>query len=109
MLCGLFPATSGTVRAFGIDALSDVSALREELGFCPQHNIIFPELTAAEHLRLWAGFKAVPSGEVEQEVQKILQQVRLGMLDKMTRVSRRCNPAARVLRRPCAGRSLREA
>lgn len=49
--------------------------LREELGLCPQHNIIFPELTAAEHLRLWAGFKGVKQSGIEAEVTRMLQQV----------------------------------
>ena len=49
-LSGLVPATSGSARAFGVDIMQDVELLREELGLCPQHNIIFPELTAGESI-----------------------------------------------------------
>ena len=55
----------------------DAETLREELGYCPQHDIMFPELTVAEHLRIWAGIKGVPSSGVEAEVQRMVKQVGL--------------------------------
>ena len=46
-LSGLVPATSGSAGALGVDVLREVDdVLREELRLCPQHNIVFPELTA---------------------------------------------------------------
>ena len=43
-----------------------MSAIRETLGVCPQHNILFDNLTVAEHLQLFAGIKRVPPADVPQ-------------------------------------------
>jgi ATP-binding cassette subfamily A (ABC1) protein 3 len=31
--------------------------IREDLGVCPQHDVLFAELTVKEHLELFAAFK----------------------------------------------------
>lgn len=55
MLVGMIPATSG--NAFlpgGLDIQHDMAAIRRGLGVCPQHDILFPDLTAFEHLQVCA-------------------------------------------------------
>ena len=47
------------------------------MGVCPQHDVLFADLTVAQHLRLFATFKDVPSSRMEQEVQKIINEVGL--------------------------------
>lgn len=37
MLTGLFPPTSGTALVNGFDICSDITAVRNSLGICPQH------------------------------------------------------------------------
>ena len=37
-------------------------------GICPQHNILYEELTTKEHLIIFAGIKGVPAEQTEQEV-----------------------------------------
>lgn len=41
ILTGLFPPTSGTAYIMGKDIRSDLSAIRQNLGVCPQHNVLF--------------------------------------------------------------------
>lgn len=47
VICGIFPATKGTVT---VDGETSVGAYRNKIGYCSQHNIIFPYLTCEEHL-----------------------------------------------------------
>lgn len=41
ILTGLFPPTSGTAFILGKDIRSELSAIRQNLGVCPQHNVLF--------------------------------------------------------------------
>ena len=51
--------------------------IRRIMGVCPQHDILFDDLTAREHIRLYAGLKGVPSDSLEGLVQSRLSAVRL--------------------------------
>jgi len=52
VLCdaGFFPPTSGTAVVNGFDIRRDIDRVRTSLGLCPQHNILFDDLTVQEHL-----------------------------------------------------------
>jgi ATP-binding cassette subfamily A (ABC1) protein 3 len=50
LLIGLLTSTSGTADVGGHDICNDIQGVRESLGLCPQHNILFGELTVKEHL-----------------------------------------------------------
>ena len=41
ILTGLFPPTSGTAYIMGRDIRSELSTIRQSLGVCPQHNVLF--------------------------------------------------------------------
>ena len=43
ILTGLFPPTSGTALINGYDIHSDMDSIRNYLGMCPQHNVLFNE------------------------------------------------------------------
>ena len=47
---GFFPPTSGTAIVNGFDIRHDIDKVRTSLGLCPQHNILFDDLTVQEHL-----------------------------------------------------------
>jgi ATP-binding cassette, subfamily A (ABC1), member 3 len=57
MLTGLLTPTSGEAEVFGLDVFSDITSVREFLGVCPQHNILFDMLTPREHLEIFSDFK----------------------------------------------------
>ena len=60
MLTGMCSATSGHAAIFGYD-ISDpdqMAEIRKMTGICPQHNILFDELTPREHLRYFARIRA---------------------------------------------------
>jgi len=53
-LAGMYSATSGSVHINGYDIREDLDKVRESLGLCPQHNMLFSDLTAMEHLIFFA-------------------------------------------------------
>eukprot|EP00968_Pinguiococcus_pyrenoidosus_P024676 scaffold4954_cov207-Pinguiococcus_pyrenoidosus.AAC.1 len=77
MLTGMLPSTAGTASIYGKDIRRDMAEIRHEMGVCPQHDILFEELTVEEHLSLFATFKGVPISERAQEVEKMIRMVGL--------------------------------
>jgi len=47
---GFFPPTSGTAFVNGFDIRHDIDKVRTSLGLCPQHNVLYDDLTVEEHL-----------------------------------------------------------
>lgn len=41
ILTGLYPPTQGTANVYDMDIRTDIRRIRDFLGFCPQHNILF--------------------------------------------------------------------
>lgn len=78
MLVGLIAASSGDAfMPGGYSILHDMSHIRSILGVCPQHDILFPDLTAMQHLQIFASFKGVPSSQVNSEAERMLVEVGL--------------------------------
>ncbi|XVE75594.1 hypothetical protein DITRI_Ditri12bG0105900 [Diplodiscus trichospermus] len=84
MLVGLLPPTSGDALVFGKSILTDMNEIRKELGVCPQHDILFPELTVREHLEMFAILKGVKEEGLETAVTEMVDEV--GLADKMNTV-----------------------
>ncbi|XP_050384665.1 ABC transporter A family member 1 isoform X3 [Argentina anserina] len=81
MLVGLLRPTSGDAVVFGKNIITDMEEIRKELGVCPQHDILFPELTVKEHLEIFAILKGVQEDFVNSVVVDMVDQV--GLADKM--------------------------
>ncbi|XP_054649053.1 phospholipid-transporting ATPase ABCA1-like [Dunckerocampus dactyliophorus] len=72
ILTGLFPPTSGTAYILGRDIRTDLSAIRQSLGVCPQHNVLFSMLTVEEHIWFYARLKGLSEEQVKGEIEQIL-------------------------------------
>jgi ABC-type multidrug transport system ATPase subunit len=86
MLTGLFPPDKGTSIINGYDICTDMDSIRGNLGVCPQHDILFPDLTVLEHLTMFASFKGVPKEELESEVDKMILSI--GLTEKKNEYSK---------------------
>uniref|UniRef100_A0AAR2IJC1 P-type phospholipid transporter n=1 Tax=Pygocentrus nattereri TaxID=42514 RepID=A0AAR2IJC1_PYGNA len=73
ILTGLFPPTSGTAHIYGRDIRTEMDIIRQSLGMCPQHNIIFHHMTVAEHILFYSLLKGRPLAEAQQEVENMLE------------------------------------
>ena len=76
-LTGLLSPSDGQAVLEGNDVLADQRYLRDNLGICPQHNILFNFLTVREHLELYATFKGIDHAQISKKVDKMLYEIEL--------------------------------
>lgn len=94
MLTGMTPVTSGCAFVGGRDVNGDMSNIRRSLGVCPQHDILYPNLTVREHLRMYAVLKDVPRSQLREAIKVcacVCEKWRLG-----TVVYRACCTQAQI-------------
>lgn len=78
MLCGMFSPTSGTAIVNGHNIVNDMPGVRNSLGICPQHNILFDELTVREHIIFYSRLKGVyRKKNIDDEVEKYVRLIKL--------------------------------
>uniref|UniRef100_A0A673HYD8 P-type phospholipid transporter n=1 Tax=Sinocyclocheilus rhinocerous TaxID=307959 RepID=A0A673HYD8_9TELE len=77
ILTGLFPPTSGTAYIQGKDICTDLNTIRQNLGVCPQHNVLFSMLTVEEHIWFYARLKGLPEEKVKSEMEQIVMDLGL--------------------------------
>lgn len=77
LLTGLYSPTSGTALIEGLDITESMDSIRKSLGFVPQHNVLFPQLTVKEHLWFFARLKGLDTKSTEKELDKMLSDTGL--------------------------------
>ena len=78
ILTGLIPPDKGSAIVEGFDINVDMDVIRQNLGVCPQHDILFPDLTVREHLIMFCCFKGVTGNKkINEEVNAIISSVGL--------------------------------
>ncbi|KAG1680694.1 ATP-binding cassette sub-family A member 1 [Nymphon striatum] len=86
ILTGLFPPTSGTAKIYQLDIRKDIDSIRCSLGMCPQHNVLFHELTVMEHLMFYAQLKGLDKQKVLKESEQMI--IDLGLPHKRNELSK---------------------
>lgn len=61
MLYGVTTPASGNAFLFNRSIRTDMQAIRSNMGVCPQHDVLFNDLTCWEHMQLYAGIKDLPA------------------------------------------------
>ena len=81
ILSGLYTATSGYAIYDNQNIISTEghSKFRKYLGICPQHDVLFEDLTVKEHLEMFCVFKSVKQDKINEEIDQILQDFDLLM------------------------------
>jgi len=77
MLTGLYPPTGGNINVFDMDIKTNLDEIRQVMGICPQHDVLFDDLTVKEHLELFATFKGVQKSDTKAEIQKLIRDLDL--------------------------------
>ncbi|XP_072043597.1 phospholipid-transporting ATPase ABCA3-like [Amphiura filiformis] len=77
MVTGLIPPTSGTAVVNNYDIRTDIDGVRSSLGLCPQHDVLFDELTVEEHLYFFAVLKDCPKAMVQKEIDRYITSLAL--------------------------------
>ncbi|CAD7090835.1 unnamed protein product [Hermetia illucens] len=91
MITGLISPTSGTAIVNDVDILENMEDVRKSFGFCPQHNILFSELTVREHIIFYSRLKGLDKKEIEEEIDKYLKI--LEFEDKRNALAKHCQVA----------------
>ncbi|XP_047110492.1 phospholipid-transporting ATPase ABCA1-like isoform X1 [Schistocerca piceifrons] len=77
ILSGMFSATSGSVMINGYDTKDNLDKIRENLGLCPQENMLFCELTVEEHLIFFGMLKGLSKKTAKYQTEDILNKLDL--------------------------------
>ncbi|XP_013143539.1 PREDICTED: ATP-binding cassette sub-family A member 3-like isoform X1 [Papilio polytes] len=77
MLTGMVPPTSGSASINGYNIVRETELARKSLGICPQHNVLFPDLTVAEHIMFYSRLKGVPHNKLQDEVNHFVKLLEL--------------------------------
>eukprot|EP00002_Diphylleia_rotans_P030496 TRINITY_DN6270_c0_g1_i4.p1 TRINITY_DN6270_c0_g1~~TRINITY_DN6270_c0_g1_i4.p1 ORF type:complete len:1633 (-),score=415.86 TRINITY_DN6270_c0_g1_i4:245-5143(-) len=86
MLTGFITPTSGDAVIYNSSILNDIESIRENIGYCPQYNVLWDDLTVEEHIELFAALKGVPPHEQKQHVAERIKEV--GLDEKLGSYSR---------------------
>jgi len=66
---GFIPPTQGSAIVNGYDINEDIANVRDSLGLCPQHDILFDDMTVEEHLYFFG--KVGSSQLIQQQIRKL--------------------------------------
>ena len=77
ILCGIHSPDSGSAYILGHNIFTELNKIQSNLGFCPQHDILYADLTVAEHIELVASIKGYTNKQIKKEIVEISKQVGL--------------------------------
>ena len=77
MITGLCSPLNGNILINNIDIVANTREARKNIGYCPQHNLLFDSLTVYEHLKFFSKLK---ENFTESEIDSMLDAINL--LDK---------------------------
>ncbi|KAF9174646.1 hypothetical protein BGX21_009875 [Mortierella sp. AD011] len=77
LLTGLYSPTSGTAYVAGANIRTDMGAVHSRIGVCPQHDILWGDLTVADHLLFYSRLRGIPPSLEQQVVTHAIASVSL--------------------------------
>ena len=77
ILLGLLPATEGRARVLGLDVADDGPAIRERVGYMPEHDCLPPDVSATEFVVHMARMSGLPTTAARERAADILRHVGL--------------------------------
>ena len=69
--------SEGDTLIHGLSIATEAHKIRKFLGMCPQHDILYNEFTASEHLWLYGRLKGLPKAMLEKQVPELIKAVKL--------------------------------
>jgi ABC-2 type transport system ATP-binding protein len=77
ILLGLLPATEGQATVLDLDVASDGGAIRERVGYMPEHDCLPPDVTATDFVVHMARMSGLPATAARERTADILRHVGL--------------------------------
>ncbi|CAF1617453.1 unnamed protein product, partial [Didymodactylos carnosus] len=78
----MLQSNSGTVTVEGYDNTRNLQTVRKMIGYCPQYDILYDELSVNEHLELVAKLRSMTKDDMNNSINKILTQISLSNDEK---------------------------
>jgi ATP-binding cassette, subfamily A (ABC1), member 3 len=69
--------TNGSIEINGVSIAEDSSQLSKQIGYCPQTNPIFEEMSVDEHLYYFARIKGIPDKLISELVEEAVNELNL--------------------------------
>lgn len=79
MLTGLLPPSDGSASVYEHDVFHEMQSVREFMGICPQHDVLFELLTPLEHLDLFYELKNGDPSKKKAEIDQLVMEVGLSI------------------------------
>lgn len=76
-LIGMVPCTAGIVKVYGRSLKETLLNYRTDLGVCPQHSVLWGQLSVLQHLQLFGSFKNLGGNEAMVQAQKVMSELNL--------------------------------
>lgn len=76
-LIGVYTPTSGYAKLAGFNIKTDMDQVYKRIGICPQHDILWNDLTVEEHLLFYARLKGITPEDEQSTVDESLASVGL--------------------------------
>ncbi|XP_047529226.1 phospholipid-transporting ATPase ABCA3-like [Vanessa atalanta] len=102
MLTGNVEITRGNIWVAGYNMSTQAPQARSHIGLCPQHNVLFNELTVREHLEFFSRLKGFSGQELNEEIDNLID--RLEMQEKRNYLAQGLSGGQK--RRLCVGIAL---
>jgi len=83
MLCGLLPATGGTLRVAGVDLRTARASARQRIGYVAQKFSLYGQLSVVENLDFFAGAYGLSGRRKAERIGWALNQFELGALARL--------------------------
>ena len=77
ILLGLAPATEGSARVLGLDVATEGGAIRERVGYMPEHDCLPPDVSATEFVVHMARMSGLPASAARERTADTLRHVGL--------------------------------
>lgn len=91
LLTGQLRPSLGQVEVCGVEAW--LSQARRFIGYCPEADVFYEELTGRQFVRMMAGLHGMSAAEARDATERVLHEV--GMSDRADRVLRGCSKGMR--------------
>lgn len=66
MIAGVLPQSEGTIEINGKDIREFAGSIKKKIGFLPENNPLYDEMTVEEYLNFWAGIKGIDEDEIQK-------------------------------------------
>ncbi len=97
MVAGLLKPTSGSIRVFGVDALAEPAAAKQQIAWAPDEPLLYDKLTPMEYLEFVAGLWGVAPKDGRARAESLLKF--LGLWDER---DQRCESFSRGMKQKTA-------